>query len=139
MYFVNDALPTYWLCRALLEHLTAPPPPYVPNLLHVFLGTEAPIPPASSSDDDEYDSDSPNRLIGTNLKEMLTMARHFVGSGEGLGMPMPHMSSPNDVDTPGNGSGTGGPNDPNNATNYMPSISVTIPDEMPFSGIFTIE
>jgi len=78
VHFVNDALPPYWLCRALLDKLTPIPPPHVASL---------------PRDDDHGDEDGPDRLADVNLKEMLTVARHFVTTGEGLGVPV-SMSQP---------------------------------------------
>ncbi|KAF9520605.1 hypothetical protein BS47DRAFT_1335778 [Hydnum rufescens UP504] len=76
-HFVHDALPPYWLCRILLDHLTPLPPPHVPSLVPV-------------EDSVEEEEDGPNRLAGLDLRAMLDVARQFVSNGEGLGVPAPN-------------------------------------------------
>ena len=81
MHFVHDALPTYWLCRALIDYLGPNPPPHVPYLVPV-------------EDSVEEEDDGPNRLADVDLKAMLTAARQFVANGEGLGMSPNQPPSP---------------------------------------------
>ncbi|KAF8319452.1 hypothetical protein DL93DRAFT_2075163 [Clavulina sp. PMI_390] len=73
-YFVNDALPPYWLCRAILAKLASlPSPTYVPEVIY-------------NTDDQMFEESGPNRLADVNLREMFHMARQFVSCGEGLGV-----------------------------------------------------
>lgn len=87
-HFVNDALPPYWLCRALVDKLTPPPPIHVPEVVYCI-------------DDNIFEEDGPNRLQDVNLREMFHMARQFVSHGEGLGVQlstyMPVDISPEDM------------------------------------------
>ncbi len=94
IYFINDALPPYWLCRMILGHLTPPPPPYVP----VLRPGEDIL--ASSQYLGGPEEDGPDRLAAMDLKEMLNVARRFVSNGEGVGMPSPGPSNP--FSTPSN-------------------------------------
>ncbi|KAF9514062.1 hypothetical protein BS47DRAFT_1343556 [Hydnum rufescens UP504] len=82
-HFVHDALPPYWLCRALLDYLTPLPPPHVPALVSV-------------EDSVEEEEDGPNRLADLDLRAMLNVARQFVSNGEGLGIPAPPSPVPQD-------------------------------------------
>ena len=74
-HFINDALPPYWLCRALLDRLAPPPPIHVPSVVYC-------------PEDDVFEEDGPNRLRDLDLREMFQASRQFVSHGEGLGVPL---------------------------------------------------
>lgn len=85
-HFVNDALPPYWLCRALIDRLSSPPPIHVAEVVY-------------SIDDDVFEEDGPNRLADVNLREMFHTARQFVSHGEGLGARVNTYAPVNEQET----------------------------------------